>query len=138
MLHRWARLGLAVYWPVLALGTHWPKLGHGKVGFADSGGDKPVHFACFVVLTLLMIFARLAGRSAGFVRSLTTGLVIAAVYAIVDEVTQGWLDREVSSMDIVANLVGVVATGVFVWLGRSGWKDPAGAAAKLAPPTVGR
>lgn len=117
MTARRVRCALAVYWPALAIATHWPNLDfpNPDVGWIDA--DKLVHASVFALLAWLLVYGRFAGRSAGIHRNLIVGLVVAAIYAIVDEFTQGWTARSVSKGDLVADFCGVMAVGVWV-----GWR----------------
>ena len=117
-LARWARPALAFYWPTLAIATHWPRLDMPNPSLGIVNTDKILHAGCFALLAILMIYARLAGRSARLATTVWVGTLIAATYAIVDELTQGYFDRTISFGDLAANLIGVSAIGVLLWLGR--------------------
>lgn len=98
-----------MYWPALAIATHWPRLGHGHYDLGATGSDKPVHAACFALLTLLIIHARLLGGSVVGPAQLLTGALIALVYAVIDEVTQSYMQRTSSVVDLAFNLAGVLS-----------------------------
>jgi VanZ family protein len=117
LLTRWARPALAVYWPVLAVATHWPKLDLGQQIITFHGMDKLLHVACFALLTVLLVHALGIGRAACLDASLATGVVIAAVYAIADELTQGLTQRTVSAFDLMADWVGVFGAAAAMWWG---------------------
>ncbi len=135
---RWARPALAIYWLALATGTHLPRLKLHTGSGEDGGGlhlDKLVHAAAFAVLTVL-IWAALAARrrvndstktSAGFKVCLLAA-AIAAIYAPLDEYTQGWLpERTRSWADLFANWVGVaIALPVTAFLAHQTTSPKAG------------
>lgn len=111
---------LAVYWPALAIATHWPRLGHEQhYNLGDAGVDKPVHAACFALLALLIIHSRLLGGAAVGRAALIGGTLVAAVYAVVDECTQTYMERTSSVADLAANLAGVLAAYLAVRFGRA-------------------
>ncbi len=116
LLHRWGRVLLGVYWPVLAVGTHWPRLQLPNPTIAIIDFDKIAHFCGFGLLGVLLIHARLAGRRRGFDRSIIVGVVVALLYAFVDELTQPLFERTVSVRDLVADLLGIAVASVGVWL----------------------
>ena len=105
------RCALAVYWLTLALATHWPRLDFPNPPMGWMNADKLVHAAVFALLSWLLVYGRLAGRSAGFKKTLIVGVVIGIIYAAIDESTQGWVARTVSWCDLVANLCGVIGIG---------------------------
>jgi len=104
-LARWLTL---IYWPVLIVATHWPalELPVGDDPLATLATDKLLHFAVFAGLTLLLIHACPA-PSRAFVPNLLAGVLIASIYAVVDEVSQIWFDRTIAGADVTANLAGV-------------------------------
>ena len=109
-----ARRVLLVYWLAMAIGTHWPRLDlfHQEPGITLFQGDKLLHVLGFGGLMGLLFFARLAGRRASDLRHALTALLIAGIYAGVDEYTQQWFERQVSLSDVLAGLVGLV--GVYL------------------------
>lgn len=105
-----ARRVLWVYWALLTISTHMPDPGLG--GDSNPFGvfqiDKALHVVAFAGLAYLLFRARVAGiRSSLFVNALGA-LVIAVVYALVDEYTQRWTGRIISSGDVVAGMIGIV------------------------------
>ena len=111
----WHRPALAIYWVALAIGTHWPRLhifaqtGEGLSGLAL---DKPVHFAAYAVLTLLIFRASPAGPNSRLITNLAVTALIAAAYSFLDEWSQQWAQRSFSAGDLGANLLGVLGTFV--------------------------
>jgi len=108
----------AVYAAALFTGTHWPAL---RIeGSPVPRPDLFIHFGAFAGWTFLLWFS---GLTRGHV-PLTA--CIAGVYAVVDELTQGFpvLQRTVAVEDAVANLVGVAIGVVGIVLFRRlfpGW-----------------
>ncbi len=111
-----ARGVLAVYWVLLLIGTHTPKLGVGEDAnqFGMFQIDKTLHVVAFGGLMFLLFRARLMGVGASLFLSAVAAVCLAVPYALVDEYTQGWVGREVSSSDVVAGLIGIV--GVFLMI----------------------
>lgn len=102
---------LVVYWLALAAGTHWPRL----VVPAPPGVsffDKIIHITAWAGLTLLISHA-LAGRTRRpGKRDVLIAMVVAVLYATLDEWTQGFVpDRTLTWYDVMANTVGVLLAG---------------------------
>jgi putative peptidoglycan lipid II flippase len=118
LLDRWPRLILAGYWIALAVATHWPRLdvsgGHNDLAGGVVQVDKLLHVSAFGLLAWLLIRARPAGRGASDVANVVAATVIALVYAVIDEYTQRWVDRQVSWGDIVASHIGILIVAVLV------------------------
>ncbi len=102
-LRRWA---FWVYAAALFTATHWPSL---RIGGAE-GTDKTVHIAAFGLWTMLLIAAGLFGPSLSW-RNILAVLVIAPVYAAIDESSQAIpvLHRSAEFADYFANLKGIGA-----------------------------
>ena len=105
-----ARRVLAVYWVLLAISTHVPdpQLGGESNLFAIFQIDKAIHFVAFGGLAYLLVCARLAGARSSLCANALVAVVIAGAYALVDEYTQWWGGRTISSADVVAGLIGIV------------------------------
>ena len=118
ILFRWARPALVVYWPVLAISTHGQKIGEAipNPSLIWFNLDKLIHAGAFAFLGFLLIYARVTGRTAKLGVSIFAGTVVAAVYAAIDESTQGMFGRTVSMKDLYADWVGIGAVGLGVWL----------------------
>lgn len=117
-LRRWARPALAIYWPVLTTATHWPRLDLANPPIGPVNLDKLLHVAAFGLLTALLILAKFASglsRRGGYIASAT---VVAAVYAVVDEYTQGYVGRTMTLADLAANGVGIGAVALIFKLGQ--------------------
>ena len=108
--HRWIRPTLFVYWVSLAVATHVPPIETvaPDLSLCLSGADKLIHFGFYVFLTLLLCYARVLGRSAPPAFNLLAAVGIAAVYAVVDELTQVFVGRTAAIGDVAANLTGVL------------------------------
>ena len=111
-----ARRVLWVYWALLAVGSHLPGLGVGKDAnqFGVFQVDKALHVTAFAGLTFLLYQAKLCGGRASSFANAFTAMVIAAIYALIDEYTQRWTGRDISISDVVAGYIAIL--GVFLLL----------------------
>jgi len=125
LIGRRARLLLAIYWPLLFLATHMPRVEIDKRGLDGIPPDKLIHFGIFALLTVLIVLARPAGRSATAARNVLVGVAVAAVYALVDELTQTFVGRVIDPWDLVANYLAVAAVGVAMLADADGGRDVA-------------
>lgn len=109
-LHRY-RIVLALYWVALAAGSHWPRLALFPPAEQERlfQPDKGLHFLAFAGLTWLMIRARVAGRQASGASTVAAAGGTALAYAVIDELTQGWAQRDVTLSDFAASSVGVLS-----------------------------
>ena len=112
------RIGLAGYWTLLAVISHWPFLhlaaDNNELMF---GVDKWGHVLAYGLLTWMVLSARLFGG--GAVRSAIASIALVIVYAIVDELTQHFVNRTVSWADGTASNIGIVlAAGLWGWRQR--------------------
>ena len=114
---RAARLAFWGYAVALFALTHWPKLQLP----GPHNTDKVVHVAVFGMWTALLIAAGFFGRILAR-RNLATCLVIAPVYAAIDEALQAIpvLHRSAEFADYYANLGGIALAGLaaaaVIWL----------------------
>ena len=134
-LDRWGRPLLAVYWVMLAMVTHWPQQVGPSARLANSpalGSDKLKHLACWAILTLLLVYARVLGRKRHHILNVLAGAGIAAVYGYVDEITQMG-ERELCVIDVYANWVGVGLALIACLLVKLKWFAPATLTAIDAP-----
>lgn len=91
----------AVYAAGLFVGTHWPAL---RIeGSPVPRPDLVLHFGAFAGWTFLLWFSGLTKGRVGLTAC------IAAVYAVIDELSQGIpaLQRTVAAEDAAANVIGV-------------------------------
>jgi VanZ family protein len=99
---------------LLAIGSHMPELGVGEdanqIGMFQV--DKTLHVCAFAGLAWLLYRSRVAGRGASGFANMLAAALIAGVYALIDEYTQGWTGRMISAADVVAGMIGIV--GVFL------------------------
>jgi len=105
-----ARPALFFYWPLLFYLTHAPESASINAVLAPIEHvhpDKWAHVATYMLLTVLMVFAKVAGRKANFLLNLTLGCTIVGAYGFVDELTQGPFGRTVSGADVTADLAAV-------------------------------
>ena len=92
---------------LLLLGTHWPNL---TMSEGVPGSDKTIHLAAFGGITWLLWRAR-------WTQSRWLTLLFAAAFALLNEWSQGLplVNRHVSSADAIANLLGVMVAGLWLW-----------------------
>jgi len=103
-LRVWTRPVLACYWMLLVVGSHWPRLDLGDPLHPQLlQTDKVLHFAAFGVLAWLAVLAKLGGRGASEAKHVSVGVLLAAGYAVLDEMTQPWFARVVDSADLIAD-----------------------------------
>lgn len=130
---RLARIALATYWPCLMLGTHWPRfrIETQDTVFEGVALDKLLHAGAFFGLYALITASRLdtwKTARASIVqqpwRAALLAFGIAVAYAIVDETSQAWFDREVSVGDVAANCAGVAFGFVLFCIVRRCVKNP--------------
>lgn len=109
-----ARRVLLVYWVLLAVSTHTPDPGLGNP--IDPLNmfqiDKAIHVLAFGGLALLLFCSRVLGDRASVIGSAVAAVLVAGVYALVDEYTQRWAGRVISAGDVLAGMIGIV--GVFL------------------------
>ena len=99
------RCVLLVYAVALTTATHWPQL---KLRPDAPASDKLIHLLAFGGLTFLLWQTR-------WFRRRWTVVVIALVWSLLDELTQGLMQRVVSGYDMVANVLGVLVAGAWLW-----------------------
>ena len=110
-----ARIVFVCFALVLVTLTHWPNL---QVDIdVIQRPDLVAHVGAFGLWTLLLIAASFFGPMLSTRNILRAGLV-GAIYAPIDELTQGLpgVNRHVSALDLVANLVGVAGAVAFMLL----------------------
>ncbi len=109
------RVAFVVYALILTVATHWPELVIGPAG----PSDKTVHMLSFGLLLALLWMTR-------WVPKLTTVFVICAIWAALDEWSQGiaWFRRWSTWQDLAANEMGLLVATVWIWalrpVGRTG------------------
>lgn len=112
------RLAFFAYAGVVVTLTHWPAL---KVEGPLPRTDLWAHFIAFSIWIVLASLAAFFG-SALSKRNLARTFVVACVYIVLDETTQGIpiLQRTVDPYDILANFVGLcIGMGALLLLRRS-------------------
>lgn len=97
---RWAFGLFVIAW---ATASHWPNLRAPPVGISNA--DKVVHFGAFVTWTVLLGLTGWVGTGAGGRRRV---IVVALLYAILDEATQAFpiLGRHADFSDLLADVAG--------------------------------
>ncbi|MEL7265798.1 MAG: VanZ family protein [Planctomycetota bacterium] len=112
---RLATFVLVVYWSALFIGTHLPRLPQVDVEHAD----KYMHFFAFAGLAFFLAWVVPAPRGLWWAKALVL-LGIIAAYAIIDEISQGWVGRSTDVYDFIADMCGA-AGGLCVYAAiRSG------------------
>jgi hypothetical protein len=89
----------------LTTATHWPQV---RLGSDAPASDKLIHLLAFGGLTLLLWQTRWIGRR-------WTVVLIALAWSLLDELTQGLMQRVVASDDMMANALGVLVAGSWLW-----------------------
>ncbi|HEX7008999.1 MAG TPA: VanZ family protein, partial [Phycisphaeraceae bacterium] len=97
-----ARPLVLAYWLALAVGTHWPGLDLGYSLDVVFQLDKILHALAMGALMLGLAWARPLGSRAAWPAQALAACLIASAYAVLDELSQGWMDRIVSPADAVA------------------------------------
>ncbi|MFI4898797.1 MAG: hypothetical protein ACIARR_13365 [Phycisphaerales bacterium JB059] len=103
------RAAFVLYALTLLVATHWPQL---SIRGPIERPDLVIHVGAFGLWTLLLILAAFFGRAFSR-RNILVGGAIGAVYAPLDELSQGLpgLERVVAVDDAMANLLGVFLAG---------------------------
>lgn len=107
------RVLFVVFALVLVTLTHWPNL-ELDIDVVERP-DLIAHVGAFGLWTLLLIAASFFGPMLS-TRNIARAGVVGAIYAPIDELTQGLpgVHRHVSALDLIANLVGVAGAVVFM------------------------
>jgi VanZ family protein len=113
---RTRRVQLAVYWLMLAVGSHMPQLTFGEDTNEISVFqiDKTLHVLAFAGLVFLLFRACLAGRCASVLANALVATCISCCYAVIDEYSQRWVERDVSISDVVAGLIGIFSVFLLI------------------------
>ncbi|MCA9296493.1 MAG: VanZ family protein [Phycisphaerales bacterium] len=100
------RIAFILYAIALTLATHWPKLTLPPTG----PSDKTTHLISFGMLTFLL-------WRTGWVRSRILTVIIALSWSQLDELSQSFeiLGRDVTWLDALANALGVLLVGTWLW-----------------------
>ena len=110
-----AAMGLALYWPGIFVLTHIHISVPGWVKPSIIINDKLVHYLVYLVLTLLWWAVISPGRASKLGKHLVwITFVIAAAYAGFDEWSQGFVGRDSSVYDFLADVGGIVTALVFL------------------------
>lgn len=99
------RLVLVTYAVLLTTATHWPQL---RFRPDAPASDKLIHLIAFGGLTILLWQTR-------WFRRRSTVVLLALAWSVIDELSQGLMQRSVSGYDLTANALGVTVAGVWLW-----------------------
>lgn len=105
-------IALVLYWLVAFLGTHVP-IPAGVI--PRGGGDKMLHFIGYSILASLLMGLRASRGPFGWY-SIIMRLIVLALYAAFDEITQRLVGRHADIADWYADLLGSVCGLGFVVL----------------------
>ena len=95
-------VGLVLYTGVLIVATHLPSVG-GMVRYP--GADKVLHVLAYTVLGTLAAAVIHSARGLSL-RNVTALLILLALFAAADELTQPWFSRQAEGGDWLADCVG--------------------------------
>jgi len=98
---------LLFYWVAIFILAHIPIP---KLVYKAQVSDKTIHFLAYLILVFLLWFATNPGRKVNWRKANVWWVfLIMVVYAIIDEVLQGYVGRSCDAMDFAADLVGAFA-----------------------------
>jgi hypothetical protein len=109
------RIAFILFTITLTVATHWPKLTLPPTG----PSDKTAHLIAFGLFTFLL-------WRTGWIRSRILTVIIALIWAQIDEITQGFelLGRHVTWHDALANALGVMIVSAWLWALRPAGMAP--------------
>lgn len=99
LFRRLCLAAFVVYTLALLTATHWPRL---QIQGPVNRSDLYIHFMVFSAWTVLLGFSGLVGRSPGRL------LLIGLAFAVLDESTQPFFDRQFDWLDLAANAGGIL------------------------------
>ena len=82
----------------------------------EYGVDKILHFIAYSTMTFLLVMSL---RSLPSLRSALVILLAVSAIGAVDEITQSFVRRQTSLMDLLADVIGVVTVLLFSFAGKS-------------------
>ena len=98
---------LLFYWVVIFILAHIPIP---ELVYKARVSDKTIHFLAYLILVFLFWFASNPGRKVNWWKaSVWWVFLITAVYAVIDELLQGYVGRNCDAVDFAADLVGAFA-----------------------------
>jgi len=98
---------LLFYWVVIFILAHIPIP---KLVYKAQVSDKTIHFLAYLILAFLLWFATNPGMKVNWRKaSVWWVFLITAVYAVLDELLQGYVGRNCDAVDFAADLVGAFA-----------------------------
>ncbi len=99
---------LILYWLTIFLLSHWPTI-EIKTQFQIVQIDKILHAVVYAILTFLLIYSGLFTLKSSSHLSSLLAVLVAAVYAMIDELTQPFVGRTLDTGDIAANFMGILS-----------------------------
>jgi VanZ family protein len=115
-LATFSKIALAAFWLTLIVATHVPP----AAGFQPpTGSDKLAHFGAYAALAFLIATTWQLNAGVLMSRHLFLVWLAAALYGVLDEVTQLAVGRDCTIGDWTADALGAAAgLLIFVWLRR--------------------
>lgn len=103
---------LLFYWAGIFILAHIPIP---KLVYKAQVSDKTIHFLAYLILAFLFWFATNPGKKVNWRKaSVWWVFLITAVYAVIDELLQGYVGRSCDATDFAADLVGAF-TGLILF-----------------------
>lgn len=98
---------LLFYWVAIFILAHIPIP---ELVYKAQVSDKIIHFLAYLILVFLFWFATNPGRKVNWRKGTVWWVfLITAVYAIIDELLQGYVGRSCDAVDFAADIVGAFA-----------------------------
>jgi len=98
---------LLFYWAVIFILAHIPIP---KLVYKAQVSDKTIHFLVYLILVFFFWFATNPGTKVNWRKGAVWWIfLITAVYAVIDEVLQGYVGRSCDAMDFAADIIGAFA-----------------------------
>lgn len=104
---------LCLYWPALFILTHIPRVPN----IALHSPDYFMHFVAYFILTILFWVAARGFERPSLRKSFTYKVIVLfALYALMDELTQTFVGRSCSEKDLISDCVGVLIALLVLYL----------------------
>ncbi len=110
-------LPLVLYWPMMFVATHIPAAKLPR--FEIYGRDVTLHFSSFFILAILYWLARYRWQKPDIrKRSFYIAMIVFAVYAALDEISQSFVSRNCSIIDWLSDMSGSLTALILLILVR--------------------